>query len=75
MPRRSLRQALRSKRKTNWITVIPHYLVDALLAKHITVGAVPDDIGLTVNNVFDKHFYSGRVGIGAPRIWKLNASI
>lgn len=52
-----------------------YYLVDALVSRRCKVADVPVDVSLTVNNVFDKHFYSGRVGIGAPRTWKLNASI
>ena len=51
------------------------YLVDALVTYRHEIGKIPVNFALNVNNVLDKHYSSGRVGTGAPRTWKLSASV
>jgi outer membrane receptor protein involved in Fe transport len=51
------------------------YLVDALVTYRHEIGKIPVNFSLNVNNVLDKHYNSGRVGVGAPRTWKLSASV
>jgi outer membrane receptor protein involved in Fe transport len=46
-----------------------------LVSYNRKVGNAPVNFSLVVNNVLDKHYYSGRVGYGAPRTWKLSASV
>lgn len=51
------------------------YLFDALVSYQYSIDRVPVGFSLNVNNVLDKHYNSGRVGVGAPRTWKLSASV
>lgn len=51
------------------------YLFDALVTYRYEIGKIPVNFALNVNNVLDKHYSSGRVGTGAPRTWKLSASV
>ncbi|MBC7367019.1 MAG: TonB-dependent receptor [Undibacterium sp.] len=51
------------------------YLVDALVTYRHEIGRTPVNFALNVNNVLDKHYSSGRVGVGAPLTWKLSASV
>jgi iron complex outermembrane receptor protein len=51
------------------------YLVDALITYRHEIGRLPVNFALNVNNAFDKNYSSGRVGTGAPRTWKLSASV
>ncbi|MBL9204854.1 MAG: hypothetical protein JNN01_07200 [Opitutaceae bacterium] len=50
-------------------------LVDVLLSYEAKIGDTPVGFILTVNNALDKHYYSGRVGVGAPRTWKLSSTL
>lgn len=50
------------------------YLVDALVTYARVVAETPLTFALNVNNVLDKHYSSGRVGVGAPRTWKFSVS-
>jgi len=51
------------------------YLVDALVTYRHDIGGVPVNFALNVNNALNKLYNDGRVGLGAPRTWKLSASI
>ncbi len=50
-------------------------LVDVLVTYEWKLGRTPMAFVLNVNNALDKHYYSGRVGVGAPRTWKLSSTI
>jgi len=50
-------------------------LVDALISYEWKFGETPISFLLNVNNALDKHYYSGRVGVGAPRTWKLSSTV
>jgi len=52
-----------------------YILFDALLSYDCEVAKAPVRLSLVVDNVLDKHYFSGRVGYGAPRTWKMNASV
>jgi outer membrane receptor protein involved in Fe transport len=54
----------------------PSYILgDALLSYRLKGFGKPVNLSLVVNNFANVHYYSGRVGYGAPRTWKLSADV